>query len=103
MSLAEKRRMERASEVFKSHPSYAHIALERVYGSGKVIANLMKEIGWLRGIQHGLDTVVVEHLIKHEFVSLMEGNRYGITGLGKKLIEKEKTIEAGKSGGGGHG
>ncbi len=103
MSLAEKRRMERASEVFKSHPSYAQIALERVYGSGKVIANLMKEIGWLRGIQHGLDTVVAEHLIKHEYVSLMEGNRYGITGLGKRLIEKERKKETGNSAGCCHG
>jgi hypothetical protein len=87
MSLAEKRRMERAKEVLKSHPDYVRIAMERVYGSGKVIANLIKEIAWLRGIERELDTVVLEHLVKNDYVSQLEGRRYGITIRGKKLID----------------
>lgn len=87
MSLAEKRRMERAKEVLKAHPDYARISLERVYGSGKVIANLVKEIAWLRGIERELDTVVLEHLVKNDYVAQLEGRRYGITIRGKKLID----------------
>lgn len=87
MSLAEKRRRERAKDVFKAHPDYTRIALERVYGSGRVIANLVKEIAWLRGIERELDTVVLEHLVKNDYVSQLEGRRYGITIRGKKLID----------------
>jgi hypothetical protein len=92
MSLAEKRRMERAKEVLKSHPDYVRIALERVYGSGKVIANLVKEIAWLRGIERELDTLVLEHLVKNDYVAQLEGRRYGITIRGKKLIDDHATM-----------
>lgn len=86
MSLAEKRRLERAKEVFKAHPDYARIALERVYGSGKQIANLVKDIAWLRGIERCLDNVVLDYLVKNEYVSQVENRRYGITSRGLKLI-----------------
>jgi hypothetical protein len=92
MSLAEKRRMERAKEVLKSHPDYVRIALERVYGSGKVIANLVKEIAWLRGIERELDTLVLEHLVKNDYVAQLEGRRYGITIRGIKLIDDHATM-----------
>lgn len=92
MSLAEKRRMERAKEVLKSHPDYVRIAMERVYGSGKVIANLVKEIAWLRGIERELDTLVLEHLVKNDYVAHLEGRRYGITISGKKLIDNHATM-----------
>lgn len=90
MSLADKRRLERANEVFKAHPDYARVVLQRVYGSGKVIANLAKEIGWLRGIEKFLDVVVLEHLVKNEYVSQLEGRRYGITSRGQQLITIEQ-------------
>lgn len=86
MSLAEKRNIERAKEVLNAHPDYAKIALQRVYGSGKVVANLVKDIAWLRGVQRCLDNVVLDHLVKNDYVSLMEGKRYGITSRGQKLI-----------------
>lgn len=87
MSLAEKRRLEKAKEIFKAHPDYTRVVLERVYGSGKVIANLVKGIAWLRGIERELDTVVLEHLVKNNYVAQMEGRRYGITIRGRKLID----------------
>lgn len=87
MSLAEKRRLEKAKEILKAHPDYVRVVLERVYGSGKVIANLVKGIAWLRGIERELDVVVLEHLVKNNYVAQMEGRRYGITIRGKKLIE----------------
>lgn len=86
MSLADKRRMEKAREVLKSHPDYVRIALDRVYGGGKVVANLAKELAWLRGIERELDTVVLDLLAARGYVSQMEGRRYGITTLGLQLI-----------------
>lgn len=86
MSLAEKRRLEQAKEVFKAHPDYAKIVLQRVYGSGKVMANLVKDMGWLRGIQRCLDVVVLEYLVANDLVAQLEGKRYGITIRGQKLL-----------------
>lgn len=86
MSLAEKRRLEKAKDVFKAHPDYARVVLERVYGSGKLVANLVKDMAWLRGIERCLDDVVLEHLVARQYVSHLEGRRYGITSQGLKLL-----------------
>ena len=86
MSLAEKRRLVRGNEIINQHPDYLRITLERVFGQGPVVANLAKDIGWLRGIERGLDTVVLDHLIKRELVTKTDGNRYLITLRGQKII-----------------
>lgn len=96
MSLALKRRQARAKEVFKAHPDYATIALQRVYGSGKVVANLIKDIGWLRGIERELDTVVLADLVERGLVSQLDGRRYGITSRGLKALASAPHEAAGQ-------
>jgi hypothetical protein len=85
VQLREKRRLERAKEVLRCHPDYARIALERAYGSGKSVVNLVKDVAWLRGIEHSLDEVVLDYLTRNGYVA-PDGNRYGITGHGQQFI-----------------
>lgn len=86
MSLAEKRHHKKAVEVLKAHPGYVSIALRRAFSGGRVVSNLNKDLAWLRGIERCLDVVVLEHLVRNDYVSQVESRRYGITSRGIKLL-----------------
>lgn len=86
MTLGEKRRIEHAQSVLVKHPEYVKAALERAFPGERVMANLKKELAWLRAFARGLDEVVMDRIVSAGYAAQLDGRRYGLTAVGLRVL-----------------